>query len=448
MIGIETNLPKVLVVGQSFNHKTGGGVTVSNLFANWEKSKLFSLHLGKESIDFEICENVYIGGYKERTLGIFRPFVRQRNASMIFTEKSEHMASSETEIKSTKYTNISKLRKLLFNIVTFCGVNHLLRHFTISKQLKKWLDDIKPEVLYAQYSDYASMHFIVQLHKYLHVPLIVHIMDNWISIPPITSTQSTIRENPLTRLYWEHKSKLLFKKLLYSASRRIAISEEMANEYQKRYKLPFSWAHNYIKEEEWEVYKRNAEKKKQELIIGYFGTIDIKNIETFNYLFEALKLVEDYKFKVHIFSTGQLTKTFCEYDNVKVFNTVNQNEYKKEILKCSVLFLPLGFSQLSLKYTKFSMPTKLSEYLIAEIPVLVFAHQDTALFKFCLKNKCAKLVSEKSSLAIKNAIIEIVVDNELTAEFISNGYVTATTLLSKQSMLSRFQNEFLNLGIK
>jgi len=441
----EQKLPKILVVGQSFNHTTGGGVTVSNLFANWEKSKIFSLHLGKEPIDFEVCENVYVSGYRERTLRIFRPFVRLKNASMILTGKPEEKRSEEKYLKPSTPSNISKSRRIILKIITFFGVNHLLRHFKLSQQLKVWLDDIKPEVLYAQYSDYASMHFIIQLHKYLHIPLIVHIMDNWISIPPITSTQRKINENPLTRFYWQYKSKVLFMQLLNRASARIAISEAMAIEYQRRYNLPFSWAHNYIKEEEWEDFKNNAEKKKQELIIGYFGTIDIKNVETFNYLFEALSLIKDYKIKVHIFSSGQLTETFSKFENVAVFDTVNQNEYKKEILKCSILYLPLGFSEQSINYTQFSMPTKFSEYLVSEIPVLVFAHQDTALYKFCKKNQCAILVPEKSVEKLKNAIIEIVENELLTEQITKNGYITATTLLSKQSMLDRFQNEFLNL---
>jgi hypothetical protein len=32
--------PKVLIFGQPFNNKHGGGITLSNLFSGWDKDKI------------------------------------------------------------------------------------------------------------------------------------------------------------------------------------------------------------------------------------------------------------------------------------------------------------------------------------------------------------------------------------------------------------------------
>ena len=55
------NLPKVLVIGQSFNKTSGGGITQSNLFAGWDKDKIAVAciaHLLRNS-DNRVCENYY-----------------------------------------------------------------------------------------------------------------------------------------------------------------------------------------------------------------------------------------------------------------------------------------------------------------------------------------------------------------------------------------------------
>ncbi|KIE18203.1 hypothetical protein DS62_13015, partial [Smithella sp. SC_K08D17] len=221
-------LPKVLIVGQSFNYSSGGGVTISHLFTNWKKSNLFSIHSGKENISFDICNNVYVLGYKERTHSIFRPFVRQKNKGYIVRGTNAIGKNDFVVPISKPYSKYSDIRMLLQRIGTYCGANHLFHHFQISKQLKKWLLEIAPDVIYAQYADYASMRFVLELHNILKIPLIVHIMDDWISIPPRTTVQDTVKENFLTRLFWKNRTNVLFNKLLCRASKRLVISEAMA----------------------------------------------------------------------------------------------------------------------------------------------------------------------------------------------------------------------------
>ena len=62
-------LPKVLIINQPFNSNTGGGITLSNLFASWDKDKLAvacSGYLLSEEMDPTLCNNYYQLGSKER----------------------------------------------------------------------------------------------------------------------------------------------------------------------------------------------------------------------------------------------------------------------------------------------------------------------------------------------------------------------------------------------
>lgn len=54
-----TYYPKILIVGQSFNLQSGGGITLTNLFYGWDKN---NIAVAAETIGnpgFEVCKKYY-----------------------------------------------------------------------------------------------------------------------------------------------------------------------------------------------------------------------------------------------------------------------------------------------------------------------------------------------------------------------------------------------------
>ena len=68
----EKDYPKILIIGQSFNKSSGGGITISNLFQGWPKEKLaVASHVNLISdLDNSVCEQYYQLGYN----GKLHPF--------------------------------------------------------------------------------------------------------------------------------------------------------------------------------------------------------------------------------------------------------------------------------------------------------------------------------------------------------------------------------------
>jgi glycosyltransferase involved in cell wall biosynthesis len=69
-----------------------------------------------------------------------------------------------------------------------------------------------------------------------------------------------------------------------------------------------------------------------------------------------------------------------------------------------LLFLPLDFDESGMSYAKFSMPTKVSEYMISGTPILVYADKRTALAKYALKYGWACVVTESSEKVLTDAL--------------------------------------------
>jgi hypothetical protein len=51
--------PKVLVVGESFHTRSGGGITQSNLFKFWPKDKIAIIPYEKGTSDPSVCSRIY-----------------------------------------------------------------------------------------------------------------------------------------------------------------------------------------------------------------------------------------------------------------------------------------------------------------------------------------------------------------------------------------------------
>ena len=61
------SLPRVLIFGQPFNDKYGGGITVTNLFKGWDRERIAVAATGHlmYGVTTDVCDNNYQLGIEE-----------------------------------------------------------------------------------------------------------------------------------------------------------------------------------------------------------------------------------------------------------------------------------------------------------------------------------------------------------------------------------------------
>jgi len=423
------NLPRVLVFGQSFNQLDGGGITLSNLFVNWKDShRLFSIHSGKESISHEICQDVYTLSREEKTPIILRMFVTSKTRSAPEKEGNGYFKSNSVER--------SKSRKIIYNLGVLLGVGHFFHVYRLSNSLKSWLADIKPDILYLQFSNLNTMRFGIKLSRYLDIPVVIHVMDDWISLPPISNTISRVKENILTRQLIGGINKALFKRLLKMASLRLVIADSMASEYKRRYGMSFGVAHNYVDLSRWSLADR-SNVAREKFVIRYFGTVNLKNIESLRFFAGCIANMENIEFE--LFTMRNELTLSLERNNTMVLGMLDQKDYQNKLFESDLLLLPLSFDKISLSYTKLSLPTKLSEYLISGVPTVVFAPAPSAVYQFCATNRCAHLIGRKSSQEVRRSVEYLRNSEEYYSVLSERGREVAIKKLSREVVLRDFE---------
>ena len=395
------SLPKVLIISQPFNNDTGGGITLSNLFAGWDSDKLAvvcSGHVLESNIDTSICRNYYQIGSEEDKWAFPLSLLKRKYASGPL-KLGERKIQNFTIPKSK--TRVRLIMKYLLPFLEYTGIYHVARKTTLSPQLCKWLDAFKPDVIYAQAGDRSRVQFCMQVQAYLNKPMVNHVMDDW---------QTVITEG-LFKKYWDRVFDRELKALFERCTLLMSICEEMSLEYKRRYNRDFVPFHNPVQMDFWTPHQRRSYELSTAPTLLYAGRIGLGIDSSLKTIAKAIDQVnEELKMSARFVlqtQPGEKPEWLAEYKCVQHQTFVPYNELPKVLSGADFMVLPYDFAEEPLKYIRYSMPTKASEYMISGTPVIVFGPQETALVKYARKEGWAKVITENRVEVVATALREL-----------------------------------------
>ena len=403
-------LPKVLIVNQPFNTNTGGGITLSNLFANWDRDKLAvacSGYLLTEDMDPTPCNTYYQLGFEERKwifpLNLF--------------SRTYYSGDIKPTGKNTDkvVTNKSRFRdKIIMNyavpFLEYIGFDHFKAKIGLSPRFCDWLDRFEPAVVYAQAYNREDVLFCLELKKYLKAtPFVFHMMDDW---------PSTVGTKGIMNKYWEKKVNREFQVLMDHTDMALSISDYMAEEYKKRYGKDFTTFHNPINLDFWKSAQKNDYGLQGKPVILYAGRLGLgidSSIKTIAKAIEQINSEEGMQIEF-VLQTPETPNWIRNYECITHRGFAAYKELPKYFSGADLLVLPYDFNAKALSFIKYSMPTKASEYMACGTPIVVFAPSDTALVKYAKKYGWAKVITENRSDTLFEVLTQLLKNESLREE--------------------------------
>lgn len=439
-----TYYPKILIIGQSFNNFSGGGITLSNLFKGWPKNKIAVACTGHElyNITADVCNTYYQLGNEENKWTF--PF------NLVQKPFPSGIKSVETNVGKPIYHDQIGLRYLFVNrffypVLRWIGLFHYVTKISISKKFKNWLSECDPEVLYLQVSALDEITFAKELVNYLKIPSVIHIMDDW---------PSTISSKGLFKKFWSNKIDTEFKQLLNRVDLHLSISDAMSNEYMNRYNKSFKAFHNPIETEVWLPNRKTSFILNKEYItILYSGRIGIGITDSLYEVASAIDstLKEGINIKLHIQTPTKepgILARLQRYKCVVINPFATLEQLPKIFSEADILLLANDFSVQGVDYLKFSMPTKASEYMISGTPVLVYSSEETAVSKFFSQNECGHCVTCQGTEEIIKALQFMIRNEEYRKKISSNAVLLAKEKFDAVRVRKEFQKLLINLWHK
>lgn len=429
--------PRILIFGQSFNDSSGGGITLGNLFSGWPKERIAVMATGEllSNVSTKVCDTYYQIGRNEYKWHFPFKYVLPSYQSGV---KTIHPQSTNYIPRKRSNFRYILVNKIFSPLVRWIGLFHSASKITLSAELKSWLNQYNPEFLYIQVSTREKILFATELCKYLSIPSAIHMMDDW---------PSTISSNGLFKNYWHNKIDAEFRQLLNNVDLFLSISDAMAREYNARYNHTFIAFHNPIDTDKWLKHRKtNYSVNSDKISLLYAGRIG-PGIEQ-SLLDVASAIDEIRKTNVNLWFNIQTTTTDTKIINkLKKFGCVIINpvvEYlkiPKVLTSADILVFPNDFSKKGIDFLKFSMPTKLTEYMASGTPVLVYAPKESAATKMFMENQCGKCVLNRNKAELMEAINNLLKDKEYRKKISSR----ALTVVEEKFDANHVKSEFWKL---
>jgi glycosyltransferase involved in cell wall biosynthesis len=425
------HLPRVLVVGQQFDRSSGGGITLSSLFAGWDPRGLAGVVRPPLAPQSGLCSNYFVLGADEESLGAPLKWLRHRGD--VFGPSAVPGSSPGDSPRTSRKGVLPRFRSFGYEGLDRSGLLDRVRTTRLSTRLAQWVEAFQPDLVYSQLSDLSLVRLVDALIERFDLPLVLHFMDDWPRVALV--------HRPLARAARE-SLRAGVRDLLERASVRLTIGAEMSAAYRQRYGLSFDHFQNCVDPSLWAEASRGVPTH-EDFVIGYTGRIGKANKRSLSLALRAVSALrsEGYQtlMSAAINGPAPLRITDAVQSCVHVRPHVEHCDMPAFLASCDALILPLDFDRWSADFAAYSMPTKLPEYLASGVPLVVFAPRGMAVSRYVRANACGLVVSSPDSFELAAAFRVLAVDRNLGRKLGDTAMTIARRDHDEGSVVPRFR---------
>lgn len=432
-------LPKTLIVGQPFNQDFGGGITQANLFAGWDKDRIAVVctdHM-LHNLNTDVCDTYYVLGSEEYKWMFPFSFLQRKVLSGERKIKTEGARKPPAAGKTGFRTKV--IDRYFYPALEYAGLFHALSSIKLSDKLCRWIDAYKPDCIYAQATSREAVLFCKAIQQYTKKPMVYHVMDDW---------PSTISQKGPFKRFWHERINKELRGMMNQAAMLMSISHAMAKEYKNRYGRDFITFHNPIETAFWKSHQRTNYELGALPVILYAGRIGPGINTSLESMAQAVdKANQELNTSVQfVLQTKDQPAWLERYKCAKHKPMVAYNDLPRVFAEADFLYLPYDFSQESISFIKYSMPTKAPEYMVSGTPIIVFGPGETALVDDAVQNKWAITVTKNDTELLAKAVASIISDIGLRRQIASNAINIAETNYDSVKVRNRFRETLASLA--
>lgn len=281
--------------------------------------------------------------------------------------------------------------------------------------LHRVVRDFAPDVIYTTMGSYAVHKIVLYLSRRMHIPVVIHVMDDWVVAKNNYGLLSVLQGWLIRRT---------FADLLRVSSLRYVISEGMKSAYEQRYGYRFNVLGNVV--EDARIKKGKVRENHGLLSIGYIGSFtDNSQREPIGDVVNAVSdlnnsdYLSKYRLGLYVTPSTYQYAIKCYSNNVDVevgIAPVEDDDFYRLLGDFDILLLPSSFTGPSREYIKYSIPAKFYSYLAAGVVVLYYGDSASEQIRLATKNNLGFVVTDRSLGAIQKALRTFAEDkNEVQA---------------------------------
>lgn len=419
--------PRVLFLTSSaFNKVTGGGITFSNLFAGWPKDAIATVHNDPVPVSTDVCEQYF--RLTEREI--------HRWGWLRHVPLGKPPVSISAGAPSRQRPSLSI--SLLKQVKTWLFGDAIPDVAFLTPELEEWVETFRPEVIYTILGSNAMMELAERLRARFRLPLVIHIMDDWVSV---------LYKGGLLSPFQRRKKERLMQHLVDVSAARLAICDDMAEAYRVRYGKPFLSYQNAIDVGRWAQYAKTDLGVKRPVRVAYIGSIlPFAQLESLIDCCTAIQALdrEGFPIRLDIYSPAFLAEQYRQRlvigSAIALHDTIiDDATFFRTMQEADILLLPVNFDDYTIEYIRFSMPTKVPAYLATGTPILAYGPAEVAQISYAASAGWGMTVTRRDTDFLRQAVRQLASDMQLRRQLSARARDTAAERHDSQVVASAFQ---------
>lgn len=419
-----TDLPRLLfVTPHAFNKTTGTGITFTNLFGGWPKDGLATVHDDAEPTTDDVCARYYALGDAEIRRWAPARWLRPGGVAAAGGEAPSAARAGGPSVAA---------KRLIFG-------DGLPQSGRLSAELDRWIAAFEPDVVYTILGSIGLMEMIDRVRTRFALPLVVHLMDDWPSVQ---------FRRGLLAPWQRRRMQGLLERLIGAAALRIGICEAMCRAFERRYGAPFVAFQNTVDAARWAACARDPVPVGEPATIVYagsvFATAQLESLVDCCRAVAALNgggravnldiyspesLVGAHRARLEVHPAIRVRPPLT--DDAAFFGT---------LADADGLLVPANFDPESVRFIRYSMPTRVPAYLAAGTPILVHGPAGIAQVDYARDAGWGLVVDDRGIDGLKAAIARLLDDGALRMALADRAKATALAHHDRARVRARFRD--------
>jgi glycosyltransferase involved in cell wall biosynthesis len=282
------------------------------------------------------------------------------------------------------------------------GGGEVLYRISPSTQLLTWVRIFDPEVIYGHCSDLQSVRFLRGIQRVLGIPLVLHLMDDW----PESLYRKGWPENSMRSRYLAE-----FADMIRSAAVTIAICQEMAEEYERRFHRQVLWLPMPVELEAYRAAARTQWTANHPFRLRYGGRVGWAIHDSLADIARAVQMLRregrDVAFDLVTFQTEQVPLSCRASAGVNVHIPAPLVDLPRLQTAADVLIVCYDFDSESVQHARYSMPSKLADCMASGTPIIVYGPPGLPVVEYARKCGWGMVVDRCDARVLGAAISEL-----------------------------------------
>lgn len=395
------------------------GITLKNIFRPIEDIEIFQLCMSKDKTsESHNTDIIHINAHNIPVDFWVRLILR----------KIRYFKNHVGKIDILPYTIVNRgVKNIVHDFLR--GVLDL-SPFILDENILSCIEKFDPDLIYTLGGNIRILKVVNKLSIRLNVPIVLHLMDNWPETIYTTSWLSAV-----ARFYLLEQLKFLHTRARFC----FAISKEMANVYQERYGVKYDHIMNCVSIIEQEPYN-------QKQVVVNFLYIGGLHLNRWKSLIDVLLCInklcsEGVMAEVNVYTQIEYIeqlKNIITTDGINVFQHVPHSETFSLYKKADVLIHVESFEENIIKFTKYSISTKIVEYMAAGRAILCYAPKELTVSQYITESNSGLVASNKDEL--RYCILELILNSSKRSNLAENGRLWADCNHHQDMIVAKMRN--------